>query len=534
MNDRFKWWQTGIVYQIYPRSFMDSNNDGIGDINGITAKLDYLQEIGVNILWLSPFYPSPMHDFGYDISDYCNVNEIFGSLEDFDNFTREAHIRGFKVIIDLVPNHTSSEHEWFKESRNSLNNEKRDWYIWRDPASDGGPPNNWRSYFGGSAWKFDKKTKQYYLHLFVEQQPDLNYRNPDVRKAMLDVMRFWLDRGVDGFRVDVIVCMIKDKLFRDNPVDPAWDGKNPAFELDMKYTSDRPEVHDIIKDMRGLLDEYGDKLMIGETYLPYNQLIQYYGKNNDECHLSFNFHLLEAKWKADVIKGLVDSYEEILPEGCWPSYVLGNHDQPRLASKIGAKQIRNAAILLLTLRGTPTVYYGEELGMHNVKIPKNKIQDPPALNMSEIADLVGRDPERTPMQWNSEVNAGFNNGSIEPWLPVGNDFKDINVAVQRDDEDSMLSFFKRLTYMRMNNPAFSIGDYLPLKLKTNNVFAYGRRLLEDEYIILLNFDDKVKKIEAKELERTALVLSTEHKREKVTGDIFVLGANEGVILKKLK
>ena len=459
MKQKFHWWQTGIIYQIYPRSYQDSNNDGIGDLKGITERLDYIKSIGVKTIWLSPIFPSPMYDFGYDVADYTDINVMFGSMEDFDILLKEVHKREMKLILDLVPNHTSSEHKWFKESISSIDNSKRNWYIWKNPAPDGGPPNNWLSFFGGSAWEFDKKSEQYYLHLFVKQQPDLNYRNPEVRKAMLDVIRFWLKKGIDGFRVDVICCMWKDELFRDEPLDPDWDGKIPFNKYKHIRSMNLPTVHDIVKDMRKVFDEFDDRMMVGETYLPYNQLIEYYGKNHDECHMPFNFHLLEAKWKAKVIRKLIDDYEAILPEGCWPNYVLGNHDQKRVATRIGQKQARIANILLLTLRGTPTIYFGEEIGMHNGVIPPEFIQDPPAVNQPEIADKVGRDPERTPMQWDSTPNAGFSAANVVTWLPVAGDYKKRNAAEQEKCDTSELALFKALTLLRQTEPALTIGDY---------------------------------------------------------------------------
>ena len=527
----YKWWQTGITYQIYPRSFMDADNDGVGDIQGIISKLDYIKELGVNSIWLSPFYPSPMHDFGYDVSDYCDINKMFGCMDDFEELLDEAHKRDLRIIIDLVPNHTSSEHEWFKESIKSKDNAKRDWYIWKDPAPNGGPPNNWLSHFGGSAWTLDKNTKQYYLHLFVKEQPDLNYRNSEVRKAMMDVIHFWLNKGVDGFRVDVITCMMKDEKFRDNPLNSEWDGEVPFNKLKSVHTSNLPEVHDIIKDMRSVLDQYGsDKVMIGETYLPYSELLKYYGENQDECHMPFNFHLLEAKWNSDVIKKLVDDYDAILPEDCWPSYVLGNHDQKRIVSKVGDKQKRVAAMMLLTLRGAPTVYYGEELGMHNVKIPKDKIQDPPAVNQPEIADLVGRDPERTPMQWNTTANAGFSDKGVETWLPVADNYKTENVLVQSANADSMLNYFKKLTKLRLEESAFSVGKYIPLKVSAKDVFAYKRKLDDSEYVVFLNFDSKVKKIDLFKIFKKAEIVISSKNTEVFEMD-FILKEDEGIIFK---
>ncbi|RMF04801.1 MAG: alpha-amylase, partial [Chloroflexi bacterium] len=449
MTTQLKWWQTGIIYQIYPRSFQDSNGDGVGDLPGITQRLDYIQDLGVDAIWLSPIYPSPMHDFGYDVADYCNIHPMFGTLADFDHLLAETHRRGLKLILDLVPNHTSDEHPWFVESRSSRNNPKRDWYIWKDPAPDGGPPNNWLSVFGGPAWTLDETTGQYYLHQFVKQQPELNYQNPAVLAAMLNNMRFWLDKGVDGFRVDVITMMAKDPQFRDEPPNPDWDGRGLFNSLQHIYTQNLPEVHSIIRQMRAVLDEYDDRMMVGETFLPFPELMKYYGKNLDECHLPFNFHLIargefhqSTPWRADVIRQIVEEYEAALPPGGWPNWVLGNHDVPRVATRAGQAQARVAAMLLLTLRGTPTCYYGDELGMENVKIPPEFVQDPPAVNQPEIADLVGRDPVRTPMQWDDGPNAGFTAAGVQPWLPLAPDARTRNVAVQSAQPDSMLNLFR--------------------------------------------------------------------------------------------
>src|SRR5215211_3467911 len=441
----YPWWQTGVVYQIYPRSFMDSNGDGVGDLNGVIERLDYLSDtIGMVAIWLSPIFPSPMHDFGYDVSDYCSIHPMFGTMADFDWLLDETHKRGMKLLLDLVPNHTSDEHPWFLESRGSRENPKRDWYIWRDPAPDGCPPNNWLSHFGGPAWTLDETTGQYYLHQFVKQQPDLNYRNPEVVHAMLDAMRFWLDRGVDGFRVDVIGLMMKDPEFRDEPLNPNWDGIYPFTKLQHIYTANLSEVHELIGGMRRLLDSYEDRMMVGETYLPNDELMKYYGTTDMlECHLPFNFQLILAKWIAPGVRKMVDDYEAVLPGDAWPNWVLGNHDQHRLATRVGASQARVANMLLLTLRGTPTCYYGDELGMEDVLIPPEKIQDPPAVNQPEIAHIVGRDPERTPMQWDASPNAGFSSPDVKDlWLPLASDYQEVNVESQLNDPYSMLNFYR--------------------------------------------------------------------------------------------
>ena len=440
---KVRWWQSGIIYQIYPRSFQDTNGDGIGDLAGILRRLDYLKSLNVTCLWLSPIYPSPMHDFGYDVANYTAINPMFGTMADFDLLLAETHRREMKLILDLVPNHTSDEHAWFVESRGGRNSPKRDWYIWRDPAPGGGPPNNWLSFFGGPAWTYDASSGQYYLHQFLKQQPELNYRNPAVLEAMLGEMRFWLERGVDGFRVDVIWLMIKDARFRDEPIAPNWDGVTPHQSLEHIYTGNQPEVHELIRAMRQLLDEYDERVMVGEIYMPNHELVAYYGANLDECHLPFNFQLINARWQAQAVRQLVDQYEVALPPGAWPNWVLSNHDQHRMATRIGAAQVRVATLLLLTLRGTPTCYYGDEIGMVDVPIPPEFLQDPQAVNQPEIAELVGRDPGRTPMQWDTSPNAGFAPAGVRTWLPLAADYTTCNVAVQAADLTSMLSFFRR-------------------------------------------------------------------------------------------
>ncbi len=515
----FKWWQTGIIYQIYPRSFQDSNNDGIGDIPGIINRLDYLKEIGIKAIWISPFYPSPMKDFGYDISDYKDIHPIFGTMKDFDELLSEIHKRDMKLIIDLVPNHTSDEHKWFIESKKSEKNPYRDYYIWKNPKNNGKEPNNWLSYFGGSAWEFDKKTKQYYLHQFVKEQPDLNYQNPKVLEEILNVIDFWLAKGVDGFRVDVICNMWKHPRFPNNPINPKWNGKIPMEKYLTKYTVNQPGTHTIVKAMRKVLDKYKNRVLIGETYLPYEELLEYYG-DNDECHMPFNFHLLGVKWKASAVKKKVNDYEKILPEGYWPSYVLGNHDQKRIASKLGNdNQTRIAMMMLLTLRGSPIVYYGEELGMKNVKIPKNMIQDPPALNQPEVADIVGRDPERTPMQWDDSDNAGFSEKGVKTWLPVAKDYKVNNVKLQSKVKGSMLNFFKELTTLRSKNSCLNSGKYKYIPTAQKDIFAYLRHDDNKTILIVLNFAsgslklDLTKKLPSKQ---ARLLLATDMKTDHKT------------------
>jgi len=534
MKPNTPWWQTGIIYQIYPRSFQDGNGDGVGDLPGIIERLDYVRSLNAGAVWLSPIYPSPMHDFGYDVADYCAIHPLFGTLADFDRLLAEVHRLGMKLILDLVPNHTSDQHPWFLESRSSRDNPKRDWYIWRDPAPDGGPPNNWLSYFGGPAWTYDRHTGQAYLHQFLTQQPELNYRNPAVLAALLDTMRFWLDRGVDGFRVDVIWLMMKDPLFRDEPPNPAWDGVNPHNSLQHIYTANLSEVHGLIREMRQVLDAYDDRMMVGEIYMPNEDLISYYGSSaGNECHLPFNFQLINAAWDAATVRRLVDAYEAILPLGGWPNWVLGNHDQHRLATRVGLAQARVANMLLLTLRGTPTCYYGDEIGLENVPIPPEMVQDPPALNQPEIAHLVGRDPERTPMQWDASPNAGFAPAGVRTWLPVAGDFTARNVAVQSQDPTSMLNFYRALTALRQAEPALTIGDYRSLDAGTPDVFAYLRSHEETRFLVVFNFGGEARRLDLSAVGKEAeIALSTELTRPRaVVLSALNLGPNEGRILR---
>jgi alpha-glucosidase len=352
MQKGFLWWHRAIIYQVYPRSFQDSNADGIGDLRGVVQRLAYLKDLGIEAIWLSPIFPSPMADFGYDVADYTAIHPIFGTMDDFDHLLAEAHQLGIKILLDLVPNHSSSEHAWFKESRSSKDNPKRDWYIWKDALDDGAAPNNWLSVFGGSAWEWDETTQQYYYHGFLKEQPDLNWRNEEVVEAMLGVMAFWLDRGVDGFRVDVLWHIFKDEKLTDNPPNPHFLPSMPFYDSLMPiFSTDQPEVFDVVKRMRNLVDRYEERVIIGEIYLPYERLMMYYGNDEDGVHLPFNFTLIGIHWDAKVIAEAINEYEQLLPQNAWPNWVFSNHDRPRIASRIGEKQARVAAMLLLTLRG---------------------------------------------------------------------------------------------------------------------------------------------------------------------------------------
>ena len=476
------WWQRGVIYQIYPRSFQDSNGDGIGDLDGIRTRLDHLVALGVDAIWISPIYPSPMADFGYDISDYCGIDPIFGTLADFDRLLAEAHARGLRVILDFVPNHSSDRHPWFVESRSSRDNPKRDWYLWRDPAPDGGPPNNWLANFGGSAWEFDAATGQYYYHAFLKQQPDLNWRNPALRAAMFDALRFWLDRGVDGFRVDVIWLLVKDDQFRDNPPNPAWQPHQPGIDrLLQLYSADRPETLGIVAEMRAVIDAYPERVLIGEIYLPLARLVAYYGRQSEGVNLPFNFALIFAAWNAQDLARIVAEYEAALPPGGWPNWVLGNHDQKRIATRIGPAQARVAAMLLLTLRGTPTLYYGDELGLENVPIPPDRVQDPWERNEPGLG--LGRDPARTPMPWDGSPGAGFTTGT--PWLPLNPDHATRNVAALSADDRSILTLHRRLLALRRAEPALAFGEWLAVRSE-GTVFAFERRHEGRRILVALN------------------------------------------------
>ena len=520
------WWQRGIVYQIYPLSFQDSNGDGKGDLNGIRQRLDYLAWLGVDAVWISPIYPSPMKDFGYDISDYRDVAPTFGTLGDFDELVAEVHRRRIKLILDFVPNHTSDQHPWFLDSRSSRDNPRRNWYIWHDPAPDGGPPNNWLSVFGGKAWEWDAHTGQYYYHAFLKEQPDLNWRNPVVRKAMYDVLRFWLGRGVDGFRIDVLWHLIKDDQFRNDPPNPGYrPGDAEHRRLLQRYSTDRPEVHEVVAEMRALFNEYEERVMIGEIYLPVERLVSYYGLERPGVHLPFNFQLIHAPWNACEIDRMIVEYDRLVPEGEWPNWVLGNHDQRRIASRVGPQQARVAAMLLLTLRGTPTLYYGDEIGMEDVFIPPQRIQDPAEKNEPGLG--LGRDPERTPMQWEGSPQAAFS--TTEPWLPVAEDFHRRNVKVLAEDPRSILTLYKRLLEVRREHLALSIGHYAQRQCK-GNVMVYERSNEAERLLIALNFGHDTERVQLPGAAGKA-VMSTHLDRagEKVDAN-SVLRPDEGLII----
>jgi alpha-glucosidase len=525
VTSEHRWWQHGIVYQVYPRSFQDSNGDGIGDLPGLLNRLPYLRWLGITAIWISPIYRSPMADFGYDIGDYEDIDPLFGTLEDFRRLVAQVHQLGMKLILDFVPNHSSDQHPWFQVSRSSRSSATRNWYIWRDSAPDGGPPNNWQSEFGGAAWTLDSTTQQYYYHAYLPEQPDLNWREPAVRDAMHEVMRFWLDRGVDGFRVDAIHMLLEDESLQDNPSNPLWHpGVSPARRLLRTQTADLPETQTVIVGMRRVLEEYHDRVLIGEAYLPIDRLMRYYGEGLQGCHLPFNFHLIGSPWSPLAIAELIRQYEAALPEGGWPNWVLGNHDKPRLLTRLGGMaQARLAAVLLLTLRGTPTLYNGDEIGMQDGNITNEQIQDPWERRVPGLG--LGRDPCRTPMQWSAEPSAGFTSG--RPWLPISGDFAANNVASQSADPDSMLSLYKRLIELRSLEPPLSVGSYREI-VATPELLVFERRQQTRCMIVALNFGAFVQNVSIQQDIRIRLS-STFRSRSGNQVSQLTLHAHEGII-----
>jgi alpha-glucosidase len=488
MDERYVWWKDGVFYQIYPRSFMDSSGDGIGDLQGIIDRLDYLQDLAIDAIWISPIFTSPMVDYGYDVSDYRDIHPMFGDLATFDRLLDAAHRRNLRVVLDYVPNHTSDQHPWFIASRSSRHDPKRDWYIWKDPGRDGGPPNNWEAIPGGSAWEWDPDTEQYYLHLFLKEQPDLNWRNPDVVEAMHDVLRFWLGRGVDGFRMDMVVFLMKHPDFPDNPPAPA-DSPFRAFGItqEMAYNMDQPEMHGVLRRFRSITDSFpGERVIIGEMAIfDPSRLASYYGENLDELHIPFNFITLFQPWDAQVMKGAIQAYYAAMPPGATPNFVFGNHDLHRLATRFGPENHRSVGMLLLTLWGIPTMYYGDELGMEDTVVPPDRLQDPLGISKPDLN--IGRDPERTPMQWDASPNAGFSPGGVQTWLPVAEDYESVNVARQRQDPVSTLSFYRALLQLRREMPVLHRGDLAFVDKVPDDVIAYVRCADGQRVLVVINF-----------------------------------------------
>jgi alpha-glucosidase len=468
-----RWWQRAVFYQVYPRSFMDSNGDGVGDLRGITGRMEYFRGLGVDALWISPFFKSPMKDFGYDISDYRDVDPLFGTMDDFRELLSAAHDRGLRVVVDLVVNHSSDQHPWFKAARSSRDDPRHDWYIWK-PIAGKRPPNNWVSLFEQrSAWYPNEATGEWYLATFTQSQPEFNWRNPELRQAIFDLARFWLDLGVDGFRMDVATAYCKDGQFRSNPFSPR---AVPDLFQHHIYDRNRPEVHDIFREFRTLADSYGDRVLIGETHSSdAAYAASCHGTRDDELHMAFNFDFLFRPWGSKPFRLGAERWYKLLPSGAWPNFTLSNHDQARHAGRYGLSAVTDARAklaiaMLLCLRGTPFLYYGEELGMRNSRVPRPRLQDP--LGISTWPLPFGRDPERTPMQWDDSPNAGFS--TAEPWLPVNRDYRLRNVAVQKEDPGSLWNWYASLLRMRKEQPALVSGNLLWLDSPAG-VMAWERK-----------------------------------------------------------
>jgi len=480
------WWKNGVIYQIYPRSFKDSNNDGIGDLQGIIQQIDYLADLGIDAIWLSPIYPSPDVDFGYDVSNYVDVDPHYGTLEEFDTLVDAAHQRNIRIILDLVLNHTSDQHPWFIESRKSRDNPYHDWYMWHDPSPTGGAPNNWLSWFGGDGWEYDKNLGQYYFHMFYKQQPDLNWRNPEVRKAMLDVYRFWLDRGVDGFRMDVFNMYFKDEDLRDNPT--GVKGLRKFDHQIHKNDMSQPEMRLLLQEIRQLLDSYGATYMVGETfYSSPDQAAQYIGPT--QLHAGFDFSLLSSKFSALNFRNAINRWVDAL-EDKWPNFVLNNHDTSRSATRFHARkddaQLKVSATMLLTIMGTPFMYYGEEIGMRDIFLWRHQVLDPVSKRYWPL--LPPRDGCRSPMQWDDSTFAGFS--EQKPWLPVHPNNEHRNAEAQSSSPGSLLNFYKKLMGLRKSHSALNAGSMEMIDQDNRKILSYLRRSDEESVLVCLNMTDK--------------------------------------------
>jgi alpha-glucosidase len=488
------WWQHAVFYEIYPRSFADSNNDGVGDLKGIASKLDYLKDLGVDAIWISPCFPSPQVDFGYDVSDYENIDPMYGTLADFDVLAAEAKKRDIRIILDFVVNHSSDRHKWFLDSKSSRTSTYRDWYIWRDGKRPGKPPNNWVSTFGGSAWKFDPATNQYYYHYFYAEQPDLNWRNPAVKDAMFDVTRWWYKRGVAGFRLDAVDTLFEDPELHDNPiVQPGTNNFGDPIE-ENKYNTKLPEVHDVLRGLRKVANE-NNAVLVGETWTAdVAELSRYYGQSNDELQLPMDFlftmvnKLSPVEFRKQI--AAVDGASG------WPTFVISNHDIVRSYDRYGDGQHNDQiaklmAALYLTLRGTPIMYYGEEIGMKTTPpTRKQDVKDP--IGRTGWPEEKGRDGERTPMQWDDGENAGFSKKT--PWLPVPETYKTHNVADESKDPDSVLEFYRKVLKLRHTNLALLEGSYTVVNESDADVLSYLRVYKEGGVVVALNMSNAPRKV----------------------------------------
>jgi alpha-glucosidase len=512
MNPTPPWWQTTSIYQIYPRSFADSNNDGIGDLDGIISKLDYIQDLGFETIWISPFFCSPQQDFGYDVSDYYGIAPVYGTLEDVERLIQGVHARGMRVLFDLVLNHTSIQHPWFQESRSNRDNPKRDWYIWRDPKPPSSgrrkdkqkrrPPNNWVSIPGGSGWYFDETTGQYYYASFLPFQPDLNWWVPEVKQAMFDVVRYWLDKGVDGFRLDIFHTVFKDEHFRDNPFSYQFIPKDDrvGFFQKWKFTLNRPEVFQLAKELRAVLDTYSpERMLIGEVFGSQETLKEFLGKKLDGLNLIFLWELLNVKAHANALRKVVRHYETQYPSPYTPVYVFGNHDCKRLISYLNEdhRVAKLLAMFQFTVRGVPVTYYGEEIGMVDGDFPAKTALDPigrkyqhiPGFVLGKLGLYINRDGCRTPMQWDGGPAAGFCGAGATPWLPVHENYKSVNVQVQRDDEASIFNTYKKLLRLRREMETLRTGSLrlIDRPETSDDLLVYTRESRDDIILVVINF-----------------------------------------------
>jgi len=522
------WWRSAVVYQVYVRSFADSDDDGIGDLRGLLGRLDHLAWLGVDALWLSPVMPSPNADWGYDVADYVSVLPEYGTMDDLDELVAVARRAGIRILLDLVPNHTSDHHRWFVESRSSRHSARRDWYVWADPRPDGSAPNNWVSSFGGPAWSLDATSGQYFLHNFLPEQPDLNWWCDEVRDAFDDILRFWWDRGVAGFRIDVCNMMVKDAALRDNP--PATEGDPFIMQMFGQrpvYNGNRPEVHDVLRRWRTISDGYDPgRVLLGETNVDtLENLAQYYGSGHDELHLGFNFPFIEAPFEADVLSDIVDRTQSLLPPGSWPAWTGSNHDVSRLATRWcggDAVKVRLALLMLLTLRGTPVLYQGDEIGLVDGVFTEEELLDPVGVRFWPY--YPGRDPERTPMPWERGPNAGFTAAGVTPWLPLAD--APMNVADQRDDPTSVLHFVHDLIALRRTSSDLRVGDYRRLTTP-DGVWAWQRGTAT---VVALNLSDDAQQVTGLGRGGTAVIGTRPDRAGTLHGDAFELGAWEGVVV----
>ena len=536
--ERFKnhWIHSSVVYQIYPLSFKDSNADGKGDLGGIIEKLDYLNDgkesLGIKAVWISPVYKSPMIDGGYDISDYYDIDPLFGDIKTFDRLVSELHRRKMKLIVDLVGNHTSFAHPWFVEARSSRDNPKRDWYIWKDPKPDGSPPNNWLSVFGGSAWIYEKASGQYCLHSFMPTQPDLNWKNPEVQSEMKKIMEFWIGRGVDGFRVDALYHFIEDSLYRDDPPNPDFiPGDDPYKSLLHIHSKGQAELPEAMKIFREIIAEHKDIFIVSEVYAPVPKLKEMYAICPGEQYAPFNFNLIGLPWKASAYKKSIDEFEKVLVLEETPTYVLGNHDLSRVRTRLGKECSRLAAFLLFTLRGVPFVYYGDEIGMKDEKIPYEKVQD--AAERETPGFQLGRDPGRTPMQWDDSQYAGFS--AAEPWLPLGENWKTDNVKSQDVNPKSILSMYRTLIHFRNGSIVLQRGKYVPLTSRSEDVFSFLREYGNERLLVVANFsNDTVEETLPNGQVKIIVSSYLDRRSEEVSGTLITLRPQEGYLLEITK